>query len=105
MHAIHSKQLTWYTADVYTPAILERSQPFMHNVGLGVLPDAAVQRLLLGLQHVRQARMGQTLHYDALHQGTTVIVLDVPHPLQASMTLLRDLSVDQQLHKLSSGKP
>ena len=57
----------------------------MHNVGLGVLPDAAVQSLLLGLQHVGQAGVGQALHYDALHQGAAIIVLDVPHPLHMSI--------------------
>ena len=81
-----SSVLTWYTADVHTPAVLKRSQAFMHNVGLGVVADTAVQSLFLGLQHGRQARVGQALHYHALHQSPTIIVLDVAHPLQVSIT-------------------
>ena len=60
--------LTWYTADVYTSAaFLEGREASMSKMGLGVLPDAAVQGTLLGLQHGRQACMGQTLHDHALH--------------------------------------
>ena len=34
--------------------------------------------------------MGQALHYDALHEGAAVVVLDVPHPLHADMTSSHD---------------
>lgn len=60
--------LTWYTADVHSSAaFLEVGETRVDHMGFGVLANAATQSLLLRLQHGRQARVWQALHYDALH--------------------------------------
>lgn len=79
------RALTWYTADVHTPApFLEGREAGVCNMRLGVLADAGIQGPLLGLQHGRQACVRQALHNHALHQGPPVVVLDVPHPLHTT---------------------
>ena len=85
------EELTWYTADVHTSAaFLEGREAGVDNMGLGVLADAAAQGLLLSLQHGRQMRVWQALHNDALHECAAIIVLDVPHPLQARNSTISD---------------
>lgn len=88
---------TWYASNVNMPsAILEVLQAFSDNVGFRVVPDAALQSHLLCLQHGWQTRVRQTLHYDTLHQGTTVIVFDKPHPLQHRLTVSHQGSMSCQ---------
>lgn len=77
--------------------LLEVVKPVPDNMGLGVVPDAAFKGLLLSLQHGRQACVGQALHYDTLHQGASIIVLDEPHPLQARRSSLADKCTAMQL--------
>ena len=61
----------------------------MHNMRPGVLPDAAVQGLLLSLDHSRQAGVREALHYDTLHESAAIVVFDVANPLQAHVYRLR----------------
>lgn len=94
----YSRNPTWYTCNVNMPCtLLEVLEPFSDNMGLGVVPDAAFKGLLLSLQHGRQARVRQALHYDTLHEGASIIVLDEPHPLQVRRSVMAEKCTGMRL--------